>query len=328
MELKVEKESSTPIYRQITMQITKMVQDGTLNPGDKLPPERSLSDSLGIARGTIKKAYMELAQNKIIEMTQGRGSFISSIHMVQPENRKEQAVKILDKALTKLESLKFGEKEISNLIHIMMMERRYRQLDLSIATVDCNPESLELFHRQLSYLSKITIKDYLLDDIMSNPNANEVLQNYDLILTTTTHFTELVGQVPDLQDKILQAAVAPSHQTIIDLASINEMTRGGIICDSKIFDRIIRTRLRSLGILTKDIKTLRFSKQQNLREFLADKDLLIIPPNGEMRLSDQAKVLEEFTTRGGSIRHFEYQIERGSMIHIEEQITKLMEKRG
>ncbi len=328
MDLRVEKESSTPIYRQITMQITKMVQNGTLNPGDKLPPERSLSDSLGIARGTIKKAYLELAQNNIIEMTQGRGSFISSAHMVQPENRKEQAVKILDTALNKLKHLKFGEKEISNLIQIMMMERKYRQLNLSIATVDCNPESLEIFHRQLRYLSKITIKDYLLDDIMSNPNADEVLQHYDLILTTTTHFTELVGHVPRLQDKILQAAVAPSHQTIIDIASINELTKGGIICDSKIFDRIIRTRLRSLGILTKDIKTLKYAKQHHLSEFLADKDLLIIPPNGEMRLSEQAKVLEAFTTRGGSIIHFEYQIERGSMIHIEEQITRLMERRG
>ncbi len=92
MDLYIDKEQSTPIYRQITMQITKMVQDGILNPGDKLPAERALADSLGIARGTIKKAYMELASNKVIEITQGRGSFVSSEHEIQSEGRKEQAV--------------------------------------------------------------------------------------------------------------------------------------------------------------------------------------------------------------------------------------------
>ena len=326
MNIMIEKESSTPIYRQITRQITKMVQDGILNPGDKLPPERVLSEMLDIARGTIKKAYLELAQNNIIEITQGRGSFVSSEHVIQPESRKEQAVTIIDDALEKLEELRFGDKEIQNLLQIIMMERKNRQLNLSIATVDCNPESLELFHRQLSYISKITIHDYLLDDIVSDPDALTTLGVYDLVLTTTTHYSELVGLLPGMEDRIFQAAVAPSHQTIIDIASIREHSNVGIVCESRTFDRIIRTRLKSLGIMTRHIKTLRYKKAGQLREFLADKDILIMPPDGESRLSKHTHELEQYTSNGGAVIHFVYQIERGSLIYIEEQISRLMDK--
>ncbi len=325
MDIIIEKEDKLPIYRQITMQITEMVQNGILNPGDKLPAERSLSESLGIARGTIKKAYMELAQNNIIEITHGRGSFVSLEHEIQLESRKEQAVVILEETLTKLTDLKFGYREIQNLLQIIMMERKNRQLNLSIATVDCNPESLELFHRQLSYISKITIHDYMLDDIAADPQNAEALRVYDLILTTSTHYAELIGLIPEMRGKILQAAVAPSHQTIIDIASIKEQSCVGIICESKIFDRIIRTRLRSLGIMTGNIKTLRYNKASQLGDFLQDKDILVIPPDGESRLSEYAYELEKYTTAGGSLIHFVYQIERGSLIYIEEQISRLMD---
>jgi DNA-binding transcriptional regulator YhcF (GntR family) len=325
MDLYIDKEQSTPIYRQITMQITKMVQDGILLPGDKLPAERALADSLGIARGTIKKAYMDLASNKVIEITQGRGSFVSSEHEIQSEGRKEQAVALIEEVLDQLTKLRFEDREIQNLMQIIMMERKSRQLNLSIATVDCNPESLEIFHRQLSYISKITIHDYLLDDIVNDPHAAESLKVYDLILTTTTHYAELTGLLPESREKIFQAAVAPNYQTIIDLASIREQSRVGIICESRIFERIIRQRLRSLGIFSGKIRTLTYQKAARIGEFLSDKDIIIIPPDGAAHLSAYANELEEYTRGGGSIINFVYQMERGSLIYIEQQISRLME---
>lgn len=325
MNILVNKESNVPIYRQISMQIMKMVQDGTLSPGDKLPPERQMADDLGLARGTIKKAYMELEKNRIIDITQGRGSFISLIHEIQSESRKERALAVLEQSLDALSDLKFEDKEILTLLQIVMMERRSRKMNFSIATVDCNPESLEIFHRQLSYITKITIHDHLLDDIVNRKDAEESLEVYDLILTTTTHHAELVGLLPGLKGKIFQAAVAPNYQTIIDLSSIKENDSIGIVCESRIFDRIIRQRLRSIGIPTGGIKTIRYRQLQKFEEFISDKDVLIMPPDGEAKLAAVADELEKYRMRSGSIIHFVYQIERGSLIYIEEQISRMLE---
>lgn len=329
VRIQVDKESMTPIYRQITKQITEMVQSGILSPGQRLPAERSLSQQLGIARGTIKKAFLELARNNIIEMTQGRGSFISAEHEIQPESRKEQALGAIEQALDTLGQLRFSEREIQNLIQLVMLDRRAKAQEISIATVDCNPESLEIFHRQLRFISNVSIHDYLLDEISDGKTAEETLGVYDLVLTTTTHYAELCGLLPSLRERIIQAAVAPSHQTIIDIASISEHSKVGIICESRVFERIIKSRLTSLGIRVGDIRTLRYEKigKGDLLRFVSEKDILIIPPDGESHLDAWISDLQQFTSTGGSLIHFVYQIERGSLIHIEEQISRVFEKK-
>jgi DNA-binding transcriptional regulator YhcF (GntR family) len=74
-DISIDRESEIPVYRQIIEQVTSLVTSGGLKPGDKLPPERELAIQLGIARGTITKAYEELVRSGVIEVTQGRGSY-------------------------------------------------------------------------------------------------------------------------------------------------------------------------------------------------------------------------------------------------------------
>lgn len=326
LPLFVDKESKTPVYRQITRQITQLVKDGELTPGDKLPPERVIAQQLDVARGTIKKAYLELAQNNIIEVTQGRGSFVSALNLAASNSRKDQAITLLQETFHKLKELNFSAKEIQLFTQLILLESEHRKAEFAIAAVDCNPEALNIFRHQLQYISKITLYDYLLDDLVTHENPTSLLKNYNLILTTTTHYSELCGLVPTLAEKVIQAAVAPSHQTIIDVASIKDDSSVGIICESKTFDRIIRNRLRSLGISTKNIKTLWYTKLHHIDQFLSDRSILILPPDGKNRLSNFANEVQTFTTGGGLIIPFEYQIERGSLIYIEEQISKRLDR--
>ena len=49
-----------PIYRQLVDRIRAGVKKGTLVAGQQLPTVQEVSNSLGIARGTIKRVYDEL----------------------------------------------------------------------------------------------------------------------------------------------------------------------------------------------------------------------------------------------------------------------------
>lgn len=58
--LKLDRSADSPMYMQIVHQIQTLVENGTLAVGTKLPPTRSLSESLGVNRSTVYRAYEEL----------------------------------------------------------------------------------------------------------------------------------------------------------------------------------------------------------------------------------------------------------------------------
>jgi DNA-binding transcriptional regulator YhcF (GntR family) len=65
-----------PVYEQVREQVVRMVAAGTLQPGTQLPTIRQLAADLGLAKGTIAKAY-ELLESDAVIATRGRkGSFV------------------------------------------------------------------------------------------------------------------------------------------------------------------------------------------------------------------------------------------------------------
>jgi GntR family transcriptional regulator len=74
--LSVDPDSRVPPYEQIRSQIASMVASGVLADGARLPPIRQLADDLGLAGGTVARAYRELEDDGVI-LTRGRhGTFV------------------------------------------------------------------------------------------------------------------------------------------------------------------------------------------------------------------------------------------------------------
>ena len=76
MILRIEPDSPVPPYEQIRSQVATMAATGVLADGTRLPPIRQLASDLGLARGTVARAYRELEQAGVI-VTRGRhGTFV------------------------------------------------------------------------------------------------------------------------------------------------------------------------------------------------------------------------------------------------------------
>jgi len=57
--------------------IKKQIAEGTLKPGEQLPSERALQEFLGVSRFTLREALARLSALGIVEITHGKGAFIS-----------------------------------------------------------------------------------------------------------------------------------------------------------------------------------------------------------------------------------------------------------
>jgi DNA-binding transcriptional regulator YhcF (GntR family) len=328
LKLEITKSSEKPAYIQIVEQVILAVRGGELKIGDKLPSERELAKELGLARGTVKKAYERLAADHVIEMARGCGSFISPEQDVLEVGRKEQAVRKINRLIAEMEKLHFSSRETGSLFQVLLAERQRSRMTFHVAAVDCNPEALMVFERQLQHVSNIKVHKILLDDVLKNPAAQRSLHEYDLILTTSTHNSQLRSLLAGCRERILPAVLSPSRQTIIDLAQLSTQSRVGILCQSVNFLNIIKSHLRYFQVKSSTVKAVLDPEPAKLRELLAKVNVLIVPPKCETLLCRELESdFRDFAARGGRIVHFDYQIERGALTYIEEKISGVMQEK-
>jgi DNA-binding transcriptional MocR family regulator len=77
-------------YVDILKGLVAAVEKGSLLPGQRLPPQRSLADKLKIAVGTVTRAYSEAERRGLVQAEVGRGTFISG--MALPHVQSERGV--------------------------------------------------------------------------------------------------------------------------------------------------------------------------------------------------------------------------------------------
>ena len=73
----IERKSPVPIYRQLDASLRRLILDGTLVSGQKLPSTRELAHELGVSRITVKTVYEQLTAEGYALARTGAGTFVS-----------------------------------------------------------------------------------------------------------------------------------------------------------------------------------------------------------------------------------------------------------
>lgn len=69
--------TAVPLYNQIADSLLDRIESGKLTPGDRLPPERELSQMLGVNRMTLRQALRLLETQGLLVRRQGNGTYIA-----------------------------------------------------------------------------------------------------------------------------------------------------------------------------------------------------------------------------------------------------------
>ncbi|HEY7197444.1 MAG TPA: FadR/GntR family transcriptional regulator [Gaiellaceae bacterium] len=88
--------------QEAVRQLQELVRSGELSPGQRLPPERTLAQQLGVSRSTLREAIRALVVMNILVSRHGTGTYVSSL---EPELLAEPfqfIISISDEALLHL----------------------------------------------------------------------------------------------------------------------------------------------------------------------------------------------------------------------------------
>ncbi|MFS0893143.1 GntR family transcriptional regulator [Microbacterium sp. 179-I 3D3 NHS] len=77
MLIRVEVDSSRPLYDQVAASIRADILAGGLGPGDRLPAARDVAAALDINQHTVLHAYQSLRDEGLIDLRRGRGAVIA-----------------------------------------------------------------------------------------------------------------------------------------------------------------------------------------------------------------------------------------------------------
>ncbi|HLJ60886.1 MAG TPA: FadR/GntR family transcriptional regulator [bacterium] len=69
----------TKVYAEIAAQIHRLIAEGRLKPGDRLPPERDLAEVFGVSRTSVRDAIRVLEVRGLVEPRHGEGTVVRQI---------------------------------------------------------------------------------------------------------------------------------------------------------------------------------------------------------------------------------------------------------
>ena len=88
----LREDSPLPLYRQLADHIRDWIESGRLRPGSQLLSERTMSETLGISRRTVRAALGDLIAGRYVSATHGCGNFV-----LEPPKLRETRILALER---------------------------------------------------------------------------------------------------------------------------------------------------------------------------------------------------------------------------------------
>ena len=127
----------TRVFEGVARQIQRLIADGALAPGDRLPPERELAERFRVSRGSVRDAIRTLEIVGLVAARQGEGTVVAEVShetMAAPLAsvlvRKRELIaelidvrRIIEPALAARAARRATEEEIAHLEEVLRRQR-------------------------------------------------------------------------------------------------------------------------------------------------------------------------------------------------------------
>jgi GntR family transcriptional regulator, transcriptional repressor for pyruvate dehydrogenase complex len=206
---------------QAIVRIKEMIRSGELRPGDRLPPEKELSETLGLSRSSLREAVKALEAIRVLDVRRGDGtyvtsltprllldalSFVADVHQDTSLLEMFAVRRILEPAATGLAAARATPRDVAHLEELLVEVKGTTSVDDLVAHD-------MVFHR---YIVQLAGNDYLtglLETLSSGTLRARVwrgLSEQGAVERTLTEHAAIVGAL-SRGDATLAAAHATVH---------------------------------------------------------------------------------------------------------------------
>ncbi len=317
MELKINRNSGVPLYKQVKTLITEKIRSGELYTGFRMPTERELSESLGLSRNTVSTAYKDLEKEGLLISHQGKGTFVAEESGISLSNDlKERIVRFVDMGLEEAIETGLEPKDFLKLVEDRVGEKVKMMRSSKAVYVECNTEQASFFANQLSLGTNMECVPLTISDLIEmNDETKLILYNARVIVSTFNHVPEVIEYTREFGKDVLGVAINPDLATIVKIARLPKDTRYAFVCISEEFSGKVRDSLTAAGLSDLDMEFTHTQDREELKDVIRDKDMILVSPG---RFSDCAELADE-----NKILRLDYNLDDGSLKTLQSKLLEL-----
>lgn len=158
----------TRLYEDLVDRLLKYMVEATLKPGDRLPPERELSDRLGVSRASVRQAIVALEVQGIVDSRHGDGIYLlrhgvagESLNKLLDRRRRLpeilEAREALEVKLAELAALRRTEQDL------VAMDGALERMEADIAGGGIGADGDAEFHAAITAVAKSAVLAQLMN---------------------------------------------------------------------------------------------------------------------------------------------------------------------
>lgn len=196
----------------IISQIRDLISSGTIQPGEKLPPERKLAEHLGVSRGQVRAAINKLEFYGILKVQPQSGTMVTGLGIVALEGLITDILAIEKVDFNSLVDTRILlEKEAARLAAI----NRTKEDLVEMST------ALNEYENKLKAGESAVEEDLLFHIKIAEASKNSVLKSLMLIITPDIVKSFINLKVCDVSDNL---NTIEEHRNILDMISKGDAT--------------------------------------------------------------------------------------------------------
>ncbi|WP_254908717.1 GntR family transcriptional regulator [Clostridium tyrobutyricum] len=321
IDIKLNKDTSIPLYIQLKKQIMYLIKNNILKVGNKMPTERELSSLLKVSRNTISTAYNELEQEGVLKSYQGRGTFVAEdVNPWKIQNVEQKIAKFIDLAFEEALEIGIDSSEFLEIITKRIKEKRKIMSKINAIYVECNIEQSKMFSKQLMESTDINVIPLTISDLKDlNNNTKNILENSQVVIATFNHVNEVTHLIKEFKKEVIGVAINVDLETIVKIARYPEKTKFAFVCISNEFMFKARGALERAGLGNIDIEYTNTINRDKLKNIIENSDVVITSPG-------RYKSVRDNTDNNKIILKFLYNLDDDSIKSLKSKIVELKYK--
>jgi len=287
-EWRVDRELSTPLYRQLALNIRWSISTGKLMRGELLPPVRELASRLGLSINTILNAYKDLEDQELVVARPRHGTEVTGMVKAGGQKIEEaEAGEALFQAVLQSAAVGYEPAGIREMFEKALEKVSALRSKKPIVFVECTDFDTQNLADQLSRDLEIPVVPVVLGQLESwLAGEKDVSKTYRAVVTTFFHYTAVMQAVGPYGIPIFGAVVENNPDTLKVIAEVLTAGRIGVVCRREDSTQYFVNRVRGMSGSNCEIRLVFVNQTQELKELLQWGDAFFITQPCKQRVEE------------------------------------------